>query len=309
MKGPETFRSIEAFGGKVKIHASGDGVDDAVDEAVAVIIAVHDTLTRFDPKSELSRLNSDPMASVPVSPIMLRFLQAVKFAGESTGGLVDATCLDAVERSGYRHSMNQPDCSPGDSMTALDKAEATGHSPGSWRDVAVDALRSTVTRPPDLRLDAGGLGKGLAADLSADRLRHLDSFAVECLGELRFGGTAVGPRPVFVSSPDRGSSPVASLNILEGAIATSGITRRSWVDGNGRPSHHLIDPRTGEPAYSGVIQVTALGKSALEAEVRAKAALISGPEEAMGWLPDGGVVVLENRSVWLGKNFTATEDT
>ena len=73
--------------------------------------------------------------------------------------------------------------------------------------------------------------------------------------------------------------------------------RRSWLDARGRPAHHLLDPATGRPAFTGVVQATALAPTALEAEIRAKAAVLSGPDDAAGWLPHGGAVVLEDRTV------------
>src|SRR3954467_9260833 len=57
------------------------------------------------------------------------------------------------------------------------------------------------------------------------------------------------------------------------------------------PAHHLLAPATGRPAFTGLVQVTALAPTALEAEIRAKAALLSGPDRARDWLPDGGGLV------------------
>jgi thiamine biosynthesis lipoprotein len=79
---------------------------------------------------------------------------------------------------------------------------------------------------------------------------------------------------------------VHTFRLRAAAVATSGTTRRAWAGG-----HHLIDPRTGAPADTGVVQVTALAPTALLAEVRAKAALLSGPAGAAAFLPDGGVVI------------------
>ncbi len=81
-----------------------------------------------------------------------------------------------------------------------------------------------------------------------------------------------------------------------GAVATSGIGRRSWLGPDGRPAHHLLDPATGRPAFTGVVQATALAPTAVEAEWRAKAAVLSGPERAADWLAHGGVVVLDDGS-------------
>ena len=306
MSGREYTRSVEAFGGTVTIRGSAEVAEATVDRAEMDIRLVHDTLTRFKEDSELCRLNADPRDTVPVGPVMLRFAEAVRTAGEMSGGLVDATCLDAVERSGYTESLGRNRETGTPARTA---GRSTGPAllaplAGTWRDVQVDASASTVTRPPGLRLDAGGLGKGMAADMAAARLDHLDSFAVECLGEIRFGGNFVGPRLIEVSSPDPGGAgPVASISLQEGAVATSGTTKRSWIGRNGRTSHHLIDPRTGVPSGSGVIQATALAPTALEAEIRAKCALLAGPDDAMAMLPHGGVIVLDDLRVEASAGF------
>jgi thiamine biosynthesis lipoprotein len=156
--------------------------------------------------------------------------------------------------------------------------------------VTVDGAAHTVRRPPGMRFDSGGLAKGLFADLLARDLSRFPSFAIDCAGDLRLGGAADQPREVHVASPFDGST-LHTFELASGGVATSGIGRRSWLDADGRPAHHLLDPSTGHPAFTGVVQVTALAPTALEAETRAKAALLSGPHAAAEWLPDGGVVV------------------
>jgi thiamine biosynthesis lipoprotein len=139
-----------------------------------------------------------------------------------------------------------------------------------------------VHRPPGLAIDSGGLAKGLFADLIAERL-HGD-FAVDCGGDVRFGGR---PRKLEVADPFGGPA----LHVFEleaGAAATSGIGARSWIGPDGRPAHHLLDPASGMPAFTGVVQATALAPTALEAEWRAKAAVLSADG---AWLAHGGVLV------------------
>ena len=62
-------------------------------------------------------------------------------------------------------------------------------------------------------------------------------------------------------------------------IATSSITRRRWTGG-----HHLIDPRSGHPANTDLLSVTAIAPTTLNAELAAKVALILGRDEALAWL-------------------------
>ena len=146
-----------------------------------------------------------------------------------------------------------------------------------------------------MKLDSGGLAKGLFADVIAAELAEHAFFAVDCAGDLAIGGAAGLPRPVAVESPFDGSV-LHTFAISAGGVATSGIGRRSWLDERGRPAHHLLDPATGRPAFTGVVQATALAPSALEAEVYAKAAVLSGPVGARRWLSHGGLVVLDDGS-------------
>ena len=87
------------------------------------------------------------------------------------------------------------------------------------------------------------------------------------------------------------------FELAEGAVATSGLATRIWHSEQGY-AHHLIDPSTGRPAWTGVIQATALGPTALAAETLAKMALLSGPEGARSLLGEsGGALVLDDGSV------------
>jgi thiamine biosynthesis lipoprotein len=128
----------------------------------------------------------------------------------------------------------------------------------------------------------------MAADLVARHLGRHSSYAVECMGDIRVGGQGRRLRPVEVPDPFGGDEPVGVLKLRRGAVATSATTRRAG---------HLIDPRTGEPAETGVAQVTAMAPTGLEAEIRAKAALLSGPRWAAAKLPHGGVIVLDSGTV------------
>jgi thiamine biosynthesis lipoprotein len=150
-----------------------------------------------------------------------------------------------------------------------------------------------VFRPPGLRLDSGGLAKGLFCDILAERLDSHAAYAVDCAGDVSVGGTERIERAIQVASPFGGEL-LHTYEVSDRAAATSGIGRRSWLDAKGRPCHHLLDPSQGRPAFTGIVQVTALAPRAALAEVCAKAAILSGPLDARRWLPDGGVVVYDD---------------
>ena len=264
----EHARTVEVFGGRVALLGAGRDAPLALAVAEALLRRMHAALTRFDPRSELCRLNDDARPTVPASALVRRLAAAVPYAAALSDGLVDATV--------------EPMFAPERTPPTGDPRPATPDPQRRWAHVSVDA--DAVSRPPGLALDSGGLGKGLAADLVADRLRGLPSYAVECMGDVRAAGVA---RPLRIASPwDDGV--LAELTLTDGAAATSGVTRRGW---------HLIDPATGRPARTGIVQATALAPTALEAEVRAKAALLAGPAAARDHLPHGGLLVLDDGEV------------
>ena len=145
-----------------------------------------------------------------------------------------------------------------------------------------------VVRAPGVRFDPGGVAKGLAADLAAASLPAGVRYAIACGGDLAVGGER--PWDVAVRSA-RGEAEVHRLRVRSGGVATSGIGARIWRRDDGVYAHHVLDPATGRPAWTGLVAVTAVAGSALEAEVLAKTALLSGPVGARPLLRKRGGVL------------------
>ncbi len=251
--------------------------------ARATIDGIERSLTRFDPASELCALNRDPRAVVPVSPALAALVRAAVWAHQASGGLVDATLLDALEAAGYRAS--RAGARPASLAAAL--AAAPARRPATPRGpLGVSLEGGAVRREPGVRLDSGGLAKGMAADLAAAQLPAGIRYAIACGGDLAVGGEP----PWGVAVRDARGDEVHRLAVAAGGVATSGISGRLWQRRGGGFAHHLLDPGRGVPAWTGLVAVTAVAASALEAEVLAKAALLSGPRRARRVLERGGVL-------------------
>jgi thiamine biosynthesis lipoprotein len=299
VKGSEVERRAALFGSRVRIligpptDARVKPAELAALEAEAAMRVIHAHLTRFDPDSELSRLNRSPRATVDASGTMLAFFAAALRASRATGGLVVPTVLDGLEQAGYRSSLQgRIPASLAEALRAAPpRTPAVPDACHRWSALAVDPEAMTVTRPPGTRLDSGGIAKGLAADMFAGRLAAYECFAVDCGGDLRIGGAGSTARIVEVTHPLTGQV-VHRLGVRCGGVATSGLDRRIWRSPEGEYRHHLIDPGRGLPAWTGIIQATALAPTALEAEWRAKAALLSGPEVAPRVLSSHGGVLI-----------------
>lgn len=287
----------------VEMRLLADGADhNAVRTARDLLEAIDARLSRFRPDSELARLNADPRLTVPASALLRAAVGAALWAAERTRGLADPTLLGDLEGAGYTRSLAAGPC------VALTEAiaEAPPHAPAGrrpgarWRAVRIDNRAGTITRPPGLRIDTGGTTKGLAADAAARVLAGARRLVIDCGGDLRVAvAPGAAPFVVAVEHPISGER-AATLRVARGGVATSGLARRLWRGPDGRPAHHLLDPATGAPAWTGVISATARAPTALEAEALAKAALLGGPAGARRVLARlGGVLVHDDGAVEL----------
>lgn len=298
--------SFEAMGSHVRllIGEPGPGLpsaEQAAQRARRFVAEFEGALSRFDPASELSALNRDRRDRVPASPLLRQAVGAGLWAARRSGGLVDPTLVDEIEGAGYASS--RAGVQPASLRAAL--AAAPARRPAEpdpaarWRRFAVDETRGEIVRPPGLRFDSGGTGKGLAADLLAASLQGYSRFVVDCGGDIRVGGRDASrqPRTIAVEHPLSGTRPYV-VALRSGGIASSGLNVRIWRREDGGFAHHLLDPATGRPAWTGLVGVTALGASALEAETLSKAALLAGPATARELLAArGGLLVHDSGRV------------
>lgn len=277
------------------VDAQSDAARRALQDVPIWFEAWEQSLSRFRPDSELSRLNDRPGEWVPVSEPFLAVAQTALSAAEWSGGIVVPTALAALERAGYDRSFEQ---------IGRSQWGTIGPAPspvGDWRSIEVDADRRAVRLPAGVRLDFGGVAKGWAAEQAARRLSAVAPALVDAGGDVCVSGPRADGRPWPISAVD----PFAPENDLElfavssGCVATSGRDFRTWRRGD-RPMHHLIDPRTGWPAETDVMSATVIGATAAEAETAAKTALVLGSGAGTAWLEArnlAGMLVLQDGGV------------
>jgi thiamine biosynthesis lipoprotein len=286
--------SFELMGGSGRVRLDSDALDqDELELAAARVRGVLDeaewALTRFRPGSELCKLNADPRPAVQVSPLMRDLVRAARAAGEASDGLVDATLVGEIETLGYRRT--RAGAAPAPLDDALAKAPprraARARRGSAFTSIGVDE-RGRVTRPAGVRIDSGGIAKGLAADRAAATLPDGVRYAIVCCGDMAVGGP--GPTEVAVASARSGAE-AHRLVVAHGGVATSAIHARLWQRPDGSYAHHVLDPSTGAPAWTGLVAATAVAASALDAAVLAKSALLSGPDAARALLRGRGGVL------------------
>ena len=265
---------FQAMGTEVHVLLpTGGRALDAARAVEGLFSGWESVLSRFRPESELSRLNARAGTPVAAGPILLAAVEASLQAARATGGLFDPTLGHELVRLGYDRSFEE-----------LGDAPAAAGAPrggGAWRRVVVDRSAGTILLPAGSGLDLGGIAKGMAVDAALELLRRggLEPALVSAGGDLAVRGLPPGERswPVLV-----GGDPAAQVvPLVRGALATSGPARRRWRQG-GVARHHIVDPATGDPAVSGLREVTVAGGTCRAAEVGATAAFVAGPRLGPG---------------------------
>ena len=259
----EEFR---AMGTMIAVLLPEDQAELGIEIVRTLFAEWEETLSRFLPESELSRLNQQAGTPMVVSKLLYQVLTTALTAAEATRGVYDPALQEQLVRLGYDRSF--------DDLPAVRFDPVTPTEPGGkWRGIRVDPVRRSVTLPVGIKLDFGGVAKGMAVDAALKKLRGngIDTALVNAGGDLA----------VLGFPPDMESWPIAvpgwnqswTLPLRPRAIATSGIARHHWWQGNAL-LHNLIDPRTGLPATSDLWSVTVVTDRCEQAEIAAKVAFI-----------------------------------
>ena len=272
--------AFRAMGTAVELLVDDDrtpaaAVARAIAEVESVFLREELRYSRFRGDSELSRVNAAAGSTTLVSEPFAELLRFSLRQAAGSGGLFDPTVLAAVRAAGYDRDFDEV------LAGARDALRPRAVPCGRWREIG---LRGRVLRlPRGVGLDLGGVAKGWTVDLAADAAvsAGMPWAVVNAGGDLRVAGSAPAVE-VAVEDPADPSATIARLSVTAGAVATSSTLRRAWGEG----LHHLIDPRTGAPSDTGVVQATVWAPTCALAEIAAKRALLGGELGA-----DPGVVV------------------
>ncbi len=238
-------------------------------------------LSRFLPDSELSRLNRSAGQPFRASPLLFEVVAEAIAAARATGGIFDPTVLACLVAVGYDRSFELLRDEPERAATP----PAPTSPAGSWEAVELEKSTRSILLPAGAGLDLGGIGKGWTVDRAVEILRPFRNFALDAGGDLYAGGTQADGSlwTVGLEDPFEPGSDLGVLAVADRAVATSTVRRRRWTRG-GRELHHLIDPRSGRPAVSGIVSATVVAETVARAEVLAKTALLLGPRAGLQFL-------------------------
>jgi thiamine biosynthesis lipoprotein len=278
---PVTTTRFNALGSQVDLSLVGVNPGQAERAAAAIkrdFELMHQAWNAWEP-GPMGRINQllpkgEPFVAPPSVMPLVRLSQ--RYA-EQSGGLFNPAIGNLIELWGF-HS-ESPECHPPPSQRSIERLVRANPK---MSDIRVQGLELQGTNPA-LKLDFGAITRGYAIDLTIEALRELGvrNALVQVGSDLRAIGERSGqPWRVPIRRPS-GSGVLAILKIRgDEAVGNAAAYERNFIYG-GTTYHHVLDPRTGQPAQD-TLAVTVAHGDATTADAAATALFLAGPTQWPG---------------------------
>jgi len=252
-----------------------DAADLAFERAFHRIATLDEILSDYRDSSELSRITREAVGRpVRISDDLFNILNAADTLARQSDGAFDLT-IGSLSRL-WRRARRQLE------MPSTEDVRASLAVTG-YRLMSLDAATRTVRfARAGIRLDAGGIAKGYAADKALEEIATtgIPRAIVAAGGDLALGEPPPGRKGWQVTlaglDVDR-DAPASPIVLAQCGVSTSGDAEQ-WVEIGGVRYSHIIDPRTGR-ALTGHRSVSVIARDATSSDMLATALSVLSADE------------------------------
>lgn len=222
---------LVAMGVSCRIEIIAPNCHEIAQECTHELHQLEQVWSRFIPTSDITQLNNAIGRPVIVHPRTATLIRFMKSAFDNTNGAFNPTRLPEQIHMGDDQSLQSANRTviPNDAQcfSSMDEVKILDGT--------------TVQLPPKMTLDAGGIGKGLAADILCDMAikRGASSVSINLGGDIRVANASTSTLdwPIDVLPPHGVVAPNSTVSIRNGAIATS--DRRARLRNNAGIDSHI----------------------------------------------------------------------
>ena len=291
----------------VRMDAYGGDAEAALHSAEYELKKLEKLFSPTLAASDARRIGEPNGGYVMVAHETAAMLETAQRVSEMTDGAFDVTVGPLVSLWGFE--TGAPSVPSGEAIESAKRLV-------DYRNL--DLAGTSVHVEKGMRVSFGGIGKGMAADLLTDifHAHHVEGAL------MNFGGNVqtLGKRPdgadwrVGIQDPLNADKAVGVVTAQDCAIVTSGAYQRGFTE-DGCYYHHILDPKTGYPADSGLVSVTVIAKKGAYADALSTALFVMGEEKAAALYRSAGdfemVLVTEDGRVLAteGAAFTPAQDS
>ncbi len=300
-------REIDAMNTKISIVIISDNNTETENEIDAIEKYIKNfelKFSRFLNSSELLKLNNSKEESIVVSKEMTEILSLSKVFYKKTNKIFDPTILNTLEKIGYDKSFELINDIDNRNIVYINYTK-------SFDEVNIDIENNIVTKPINMKIDLGGIGKGYAIDNIAKKLYFsgYNNFWISAGGDVFLSGKdEKGDNwDIGVQNPLKHDQDLFKIQCLnkKTSIATSGITKRNWGDAQNK-FNHIIDPRIKTSVKNDILSATVVSDNTATSDVFAKTVLILGKEKGLEFInneKDSECIIIDkNLDIFLSKN-------
>ena len=264
-------------------YVSGDVESNKSDELSQEIKSIiesldTETLSRTAENSFVYTLNKNGEAYPDEK--MAEYFEMLRKVCEKSGGAFDFTLGAVSDLWNFGSTPAIPD----------EKAISDALSHSGYEKVTLADGKLTMADKSAV-IDFGASGKGIALDRARD---CLESYGAK-RAVISVGGSVLlygkGDFTVGVKNPFGDADFAAKLTVTECCVSTSG-TYEQYFEENGRRYHHILDPKTGYPADSGVVSATVISENGLLSDALSTACFVLGIEKGFDLADEFGAKVI-----------------
>lgn len=258
---------------------SAEQIKKSVDKAFSEIENIDRLMSVYRNESEVSRINRLKQGQmIAVSDELLEVIGRSIQISRLSFGAFDLTSAPVIELWGFGRKgriENLP--SPEEIKESLSMV--------GYRNIIIDRRKKEIGFAQEgMKIDLGGIAKGYAVDRAIEILKKekINNALIDAGGDVYCLGLNAKKVPwvIGIKDPRHSSRVIRTLKLRDEACATSGDYEKFFLK-NGRRFSHLIDPRTGWPVQNGIISVTVLAASCLEADALATAVFVLGKKKGL----------------------------
>lgn len=294
--------SLAVMHTQLTCKAYGKQPESAVEAAFAEVQRLERVFSRFLAQSEISQINAHAgKGMVDVSLDTIKVLEEAISIGKLSCGLFDVTIAPLMNLWDFTHAKSSPP------RNAIE--EVLTYVDYRKLEVSVHTHRAGL-RENGMLLDVGGLAKGYAADCAKQVLKARGIVSAY----INIGGNVLllGAKPdesawkVGIRHPREASSLVGVIATKGVSVVTSGDYERFFIDSEGTWYHHIVNPKTGYSARSGLLSLTVVCPRSLHADALSTTLFIAGLEgskKLLEQLPGVGIFAIdETMHGWISES-------
>lgn len=273
----------------------GEKAEAALEQAQNRIRELESLWSVTDEHSEIYAANHSGGSPVAVCEDTANLVRYALDMAERTGGALEPTLYPVLTAWGFTTDSFQIPA-----REELDRLlERVDYTRISLQDAA-------LTVPDGMQLDLGAVGKGSAADETAAVLREngIASALLDFGGNILTVGTKPDGSPwrVGVLDPDSEGN-LGVLELSDQGVSVSGGYEKFFVGEDGERYWHILDPVTGAPARSGLVQTAVVSGESKRCDALSTALYVMGLDDAVQYWREHRdfemILLAEDRTVYV----------